>query len=318
MPSSTATGSRRAARRSRRRARVGRAPIAATSVRFVAAAFQPRSNGVDHASRKSGPCTIRSLVTTNRPSAAATTAASSPGAEERRVARPEPRQDAPEHRRLAELADRGRGRRAGAVPWPHGSLNAMPAPRSRGAPRTRRGASPRPPSPSPRCARSRAAARPCRSTPRRRRATPTAPPSSCACPTRSPASASARDERAGHGRVGLARVGAAAMRRRAARPDDRPLRERRRRRLGHRRVRRPALPLRRPTGARPPSRSLVDNDVVSGTTVIADLSAAVAAIPAEGGSHRPRGRLAGGRMTASAAPRGDARRASMSSAMSSG
>ncbi|AMM21286.1 hypothetical protein AX769_15545 [Frondihabitans sp. PAMC 28766] len=58
---------------------VGRAPIAATSDRFEAAAFQPMSCGVDHASRKSGPCTMRSVVTTNRPSGAATTAASSPG-----------------------------------------------------------------------------------------------------------------------------------------------------------------------------------------------------------------------------------------------
>ena len=43
---------------------VGRAPIAATSARFVAAAFQPRSCGVDQASRKSGPWIIMSVVTT--------------------------------------------------------------------------------------------------------------------------------------------------------------------------------------------------------------------------------------------------------------
>ena len=43
---------------------VARAPIAAMSDRFVAAAFQPRSCGVDQASRKSGPCTMVSVVTT--------------------------------------------------------------------------------------------------------------------------------------------------------------------------------------------------------------------------------------------------------------
>lgn len=58
---------------------VGRAPIAATSDRFVAAAFQPTSVGEDHAHRKSGPCTIMSVVTTKRPSGAVTTAQSSPG-----------------------------------------------------------------------------------------------------------------------------------------------------------------------------------------------------------------------------------------------
>ena len=58
---------------------VGTAPIAATSARLDAAAFQPRSCGVDQASRKSGPWIIMSVVTTKRPSGAATTAASSPG-----------------------------------------------------------------------------------------------------------------------------------------------------------------------------------------------------------------------------------------------
>ena len=57
---------------------VGTAPIAATSARLDAAAFQPRSTGVDQASRKSGPWIIMSVVTTNLPSGAATTAASSP------------------------------------------------------------------------------------------------------------------------------------------------------------------------------------------------------------------------------------------------
>ena len=57
----------------------GTAPIAATSARLDAAAFQPRSCGVDHAIRKSGPWIIMSVVTTKRPSGAAITAASSPG-----------------------------------------------------------------------------------------------------------------------------------------------------------------------------------------------------------------------------------------------
>ena len=58
---------------------VGRAPIAATSARLTAAAFQPRSNALDQARRKSGPCTSVSVVATTRPSGAARTAASSPG-----------------------------------------------------------------------------------------------------------------------------------------------------------------------------------------------------------------------------------------------
>ena len=69
MPSSTDTGVVGGAAMATTSA-VGRAPIAATSVRLVAAAFQPSSNGVDHASRKSGPCTMRSVVTTKRPSRA--------------------------------------------------------------------------------------------------------------------------------------------------------------------------------------------------------------------------------------------------------
>jgi hypothetical protein len=64
---------------------VGTAPIAATSERLVAAAFQPRSCGLDQARRKSGPSIIMSVVTTKRPSGARTTAPSSPGP--RRAAR---------------------------------------------------------------------------------------------------------------------------------------------------------------------------------------------------------------------------------------
>ena len=58
---------------------VGRAPIAATSERLVAAALIPNWCGVDHSKRKSGPCTIMSVVMTKRPSGALITALSSPG-----------------------------------------------------------------------------------------------------------------------------------------------------------------------------------------------------------------------------------------------
>ena len=78
MPSSSETGEVAGAAIATTIA-VGTAPIAATSDRFDAAAFQPNSSGVDQAIRKSGPWIIMSVVTTNRPSAAATTAASSPG-----------------------------------------------------------------------------------------------------------------------------------------------------------------------------------------------------------------------------------------------
>jgi hypothetical protein len=57
----------------------GTAPIAATSARLDAAAFHPKSCGLDHAILKSGPWIIMSVVTTKRPSGAAITAASSPG-----------------------------------------------------------------------------------------------------------------------------------------------------------------------------------------------------------------------------------------------
>ena len=59
---------------------VGRAPIAATSARFCTAARRPTSSPEDHARRKCRSSTSTSVVTTNRPSGAATTAASSPGA----------------------------------------------------------------------------------------------------------------------------------------------------------------------------------------------------------------------------------------------
>ena len=84
----TRRGGRRRAARARRGSRGRPAPRAARSAarpsprrrtRFTAADFQPRSCGDDHASRKSGPCTSMSVVTTDRPSGAAMTAASSPG-----------------------------------------------------------------------------------------------------------------------------------------------------------------------------------------------------------------------------------------------
>jgi hypothetical protein len=58
---------------------VGRAPIAAMSARFCAAALRPTSYPSDQSRRKCRPSTIRSVVTTIRPSGTATTAASSPG-----------------------------------------------------------------------------------------------------------------------------------------------------------------------------------------------------------------------------------------------
>ena len=78
----------------------------------------PRSNPLDHASRKSGPCTSVSVVATTRPSGAASTAASSPGPDERRARRPvcarirlriSPSDELP-HRRVV-----GRGRSASPV-----------------------------------------------------------------------------------------------------------------------------------------------------------------------------------------------------------
>ncbi len=58
---------------------VGVAPMAATSARFTAAAFRPTWAGVDQSRRKCTPSTSVSVVSTTRPSGAATTAASSPG-----------------------------------------------------------------------------------------------------------------------------------------------------------------------------------------------------------------------------------------------
>src|SRR5690606_37252148 len=58
---------------------VGRAPIAATSARFCAAARRPTSYPVDQRVRKCRSSTSTSVDTTKRPSGAASTAASSPG-----------------------------------------------------------------------------------------------------------------------------------------------------------------------------------------------------------------------------------------------
>ena len=87
---------------------VGRAPIAAMSARLTAADFQPRSNALDHARRKSGPCTRVSVVATTRPSGAAITAASSPGPDERRR-RPQSRADRAEHLALGDGSHGGVG-----------------------------------------------------------------------------------------------------------------------------------------------------------------------------------------------------------------
>ena len=222
---------------------VGRAPIAATSVRFVAAAFQPRSNGVDQASRKSGPCTSRSVVTTNRPSAAATTAASSPaprsaaspGASRGRMRR--------EHRRFAQLGDRRVAGARSSFHATHGSLNGMPHP---DAPLPRRGLR-RVASAAGLAVLGSLALAGCSQAVAFDAAPSASDPDCAAVVVRLPDTVAglrrARDQRAGHGRVGAARLGAAALRRRAARPDDRPVRERRRRRLGHRRIGCPELPV---------------------------------------------------------------------------
>ena len=155
---------------------VGRAPIAAMSDRFVAAAFQPRSCGVDHARRKSGPCTMRvgrdHIASVGRGEHGGVVAGADQG--DRGIR--QPREDAAQHRGLAELAE-GRVRSAArqvAVHVAHASLRAM---KRRTVAPLGCGGAPVAAACSPDARRSSRCSRPTT------RTTPTAPPSSCGCPT---------------------------------------------------------------------------------------------------------------------------------------
>ena len=78
-PSTQLTSSVARCAEARRAARSGVAPIAAMSAKLRAAALCPTSSAVDQSRRKCRPSMSRSVEATTRPSAVATTAASSPG-----------------------------------------------------------------------------------------------------------------------------------------------------------------------------------------------------------------------------------------------